>query len=250
MYLFAVQVAVQISGPYFSPFMLAQLRLNYVQFMVLVALGFVGKVIGLPMWGKLAHRAGARTLMWIGGISITPVAGMWLALPWLDNPLWYLALVQLIGGIAWAAYELAFFLMFFETIPRNERISVLTLYNVGNALATAIGALLGASVLSLWGEVTSTYLFLFGISSLCRMLALVFLVRVPDMQIEFTMPALRVLALRSSDEASLDRPVLPTIPAKPQPALNVERLPPAAEMIHLPEGANSLPLQADAVGRL
>jgi hypothetical protein len=110
--------------------------------------------------------------------------------------------------------------MFFETIPRNERISVLTLYNVGNAFAMALGAALGACVLSGVGEAKPTYLLLFGVSSVCRALALGLLARVPRMQIDVVVPALRILTLRSSDEGSLDRPVLPTIPPRPQPPLD------------------------------
>ncbi|MGE0759540.1 MAG: MFS transporter [Pirellulaceae bacterium] len=235
LYLFAVQIAVQISGPYFSPFMLAQLHFSYVQFMMLVSLGFVGKVVGLPFWGKLAHRYGATVLMWIGGLSIVPVSGMWLALPLFENPIPFLAMVQVAGGIAWAAYELAFFLMFFETIPRKERVSVLTLYNVGNALATAVGASLGALGLAILGETAPSYLLLFGISSVCRLMAIAFLARVPRMHVDVVVPALRILSLRSSDEASLDRPVLPTIPPRPETDLKLKR--PAASEVAKPRRA-------------
>jgi MFS family permease len=205
--------------------MLAQLKLSYAQFMLLVALGFAGKVIGLPLWGRLAHRYGARSLMWIGGISISPVASLWLALPWIESPIPYLIVVQVVGGIAWAAYELAFLLMFFETIPRNERISLLTLYNVGNAFAMALGAAFGALILSGLGEAKPTYLLLFGVSSVCRALALGLLARVPRMRIDVVVPALRILSLRSSDEASLDRPVLPTIPPCPPQSLDAATAP-------------------------
>lgn len=211
-YLFAVQISVQIAAPFFAPFMLAHLKLSYSEYMILVALGLVGKILGLPAWGKLAHRSGARLLMWIGGVTIVPLSGMWLALHWMARPFFYLAVLQVAGGVAWAAYELAFLLMFFETIPRHERISVLTLYNFGNASATAIGAVVGGLGLAFMGENSDSYLVLFTLSSVCRLLALVFLSRVPRMQIEVVVPALRILSLRSSDDGSLDTPVLPTIP--------------------------------------
>jgi MFS family permease len=214
-YLFAVQVAVQIAAPYFSPFMLAHLKLSYSQFMILVALGLVGKIVALPAWGKLAHRSGARLLMWIGGVTIVPLSGLWFALHWIQQPFLYLAVLQVVGGIAWAAYELAFLLMFFETIPRHERISVLTLYNFGNASATAIGALIGGVGLAAMGEKPDAYLVLFTLSSICRLVALVFLSRVPRMQIEVVVPALRILSLRPSDDGGVDTPVLPTIPEPP-----------------------------------
>ena len=125
-FLFAMQASVQISGPYFTPFMLGKLGLRYDQFMLLMVLGYLGKVVALRSWGKVANHAGAWTLLWIGASSIVPVSGVWIALLWIENPMPYLCVVQFVGGVAWAAYELGFFLMFFEAIPRHERTSVLT----------------------------------------------------------------------------------------------------------------------------
>ena len=77
LYLLAVQAAVQISGPYFTPFMLAQERMSYLTYMVLIGICFLGKAIALPMWGRVAHYSGARRLLWIGGTasSRSPACG-------------------------------------------------------------------------------------------------------------------------------------------------------------------------------
>lgn len=218
MYLFAVQVAVQLAGPFFAPFMLARQGMTYTEYMFLIALGFVGKVLALPAWGRLAKRAGVRPLMWIGGLGIVPLSGLWLGLQWIEHDVLYLSVVQVFGGFAWAAYELAFFLMFFETIPRHERTSVLTIYNFTNALALVLGAVLGAGWLAFVGESGASYLQLFGLSSAARLLALVFLLRVPQMEIRAVSLSLRTLALNASDDGSLDRPVLSTIEDDPHDA--------------------------------
>lgn len=210
-YLFAVQIGVQLAGPFFTPFMLKRQGMTYTEYMFLIALGFAGKVIALPAWGRLAKHAGVRPLMWIGGIGIVPLAGCWLGLQWITHDVLYLSFVQVFGGIAWAAYELAFFLMFFETIPRHERTSLLTIYNFANSLALVFGAMLGAGWLALVGESRESYLQLFGLSSAARLLALGFLLRVPQMEIHAVALSLRTLALRPSDGGSLDRPVLSTM---------------------------------------
>jgi MFS family permease len=70
-YLLAVQTAVQISGPYFTPYMLVHQRLDYLSYMVLIGIGFLGKVIALPLWGRVAHydRADpARLRPGVGGV--------------------------------------------------------------------------------------------------------------------------------------------------------------------------------------
>lgn len=173
-YLLAVQVAVQISGPYFTPFLLKQIRVSYTTFVMLVGTSFVGKILTLPFWGHVARRAGARRLLWLGGLGIIPVAGLWL----FSTSFAWLLLVQLIAGVVWAAYELAMFLMFFENIRLEERTSVLTAYNFGNALATFCGSMLGGGLLLALGEHRSTYLALFAISTIARIATVSLLARV------------------------------------------------------------------------
>lgn len=207
-YLLAMQVAVQISGPFFTPYMLSKshLGMSYLEYMSLLGVAFVGKVISLRLWGRLAQRCGARRLLWIGGTAIVPVAGLWIV----SSNFWFLAAVQVLSGSAWAAYELGMLLMFFEAIPHRERTGVLTLYNLGNAVALVIGALLGAGLLKLLGEATTAYLTLFGVSSAARLATVVLLARVPDLRFPVLPAEVRTIAIRPS-AATVDRPILPSI---------------------------------------
>ena len=171
LYFLAVQVAVQISGPYFSPFMLGQLKISYLDYVALLATSFVAKIVMLPACGRFAARFGVRRLLWIGGIGIMPVSGLWLY----AHAFWQLVLIQFIAGAVWSAYELAMFLAFFETTPRDERTSILTIFNLANAVALVIGALIGGGLLKLLGASREAYLVLFAVSSFARAGTLVFL---------------------------------------------------------------------------
>jgi MFS family permease len=164
LYLMAIQAAVQLSGPYFTPFMLKQLHLSYASYMVLVASAFGAKMLALPWLGHLAHRYGARRLIVWGSIGIVPLASGWLVS---DHYAWLLVL-QAVGGVAWAAYELSWFLLFFEMLPREERTSVLTTFNFGHSLASVVGSLVGGAVLLTLGEQRHVYLGLFAASTLLR----------------------------------------------------------------------------------
>jgi hypothetical protein len=104
-------------------------------------------------------------------------------------------------------------LMFFEAIPRQDRASVLTFYNFGNAAALVAGGLIGAVVLQLGGEHPTAYLVLFGLSSLARLCTVLLLRQAPDRAIEVTQPALRVIAVRA-DEGAVERPILPSLSEK------------------------------------
>ena len=80
---------------------------------------------------------------------------------------------------AWGANDLASLMLFFETIPREKRVGVLTVFNLASAAATVAGSLLGAVLLATLGAGRETYLALFALSTLARAAGLLLLARVP-----------------------------------------------------------------------
>ena len=207
LYLVVVQGAVQFAGPYFTPFMFRWLHLSYTGYVLLIATAYLAKVLTLPVWGSLARRLGAMQLLWIGGIGITPIAAMWLVS---DNFVWLL-FIQALAGITWGAYELGFFLMFFESIPERERTGVLTFYNLANSTTWVVGSALGGLVLYSLGTGPAAYLTLFGVSSAGRGVALLLLKRVPMTQVPAAGIGARTVAVRPVS-VSLDAPILPSLP--------------------------------------
>lgn len=174
-YLLSVQAAAQIAGPYFTPFMLRSLKLSYLSYVTLIAISFAAKALALPAIGMLARRYGTRRLLWIGGVGIAPISGLWL----ISNSFAFLCVVQLLAGVTWAAYELAMFLLFFEAIRPEERTGMLTNFNFAHSVATAAGSLLGGGLLWTMGKDAETYLLLFALSSVARAASLIILWRVP-----------------------------------------------------------------------
>jgi MFS family permease len=204
LYFLAVQVAVQISGPYFSPFMLGQLKISYLAYVGLLATSFIAKILMLPACGRFATRFGVRKLLWVGGIGIMPVSGLWLY----AHGFWQLVFIQFLAGAVWAAYELAMFLMFFEAARRDERTSILTIYNLANAVALVIGALIGGGLLKLLGGSQEAYLVLFAVSSFARAGTLLFLKFAPaDSPVEPAAVAARL------QPATVPTPVTATVSA-------------------------------------
>jgi len=210
-YLVAVQGMVQISGPFFSPYMLKQLHFSYSQFVTLLAIGFLSKIIALSWWTKLTHNGGAQRLLWIGGIGIVPLSALWI----LADNIYQLALVQMISGIMWAAYELGFFLMFFETLPIEKRTRMLTYYNLANMMALCGGAFVGAGMLQLLGGGQAAYWALFAMSSCGRLLALGLLFGTQLRSISAIHVCLRVLGVRLS-ASMVDSPILSTLEDRPR----------------------------------
>lgn len=206
-YLVAMQGAVQVAGPFFTPFMLKKLGFSYASLVALFSVAFLSKVISLPIWGRVSKRIGARQLLWIGGIGIVPLSGGWLV----SQHLAWLLVLQIVGGVFWAAYELAFFLLFFESIAEEERTSVLTLFNLLNTAAWVAGSLIGGVLLFSFGASFNGYLLVFALSSLGRLAALLLLARVPGIVVDSDAIGMRTMAVRPG-AASLDTPVLPSLP--------------------------------------
>ncbi|MBS0266445.1 MAG: MFS transporter [Planctomycetes bacterium] len=202
LYFLAVQVAVQISGPYFNPFMLKQLRISYIDYVGLLATSFLAKIVMLPACGRFATRFGVRRLLWVGGIGIMPVAGLWLY----AHTYVQLVALQFLAGAVWAAYELAMFLLFFEACQREERTSILTMFNLANAIALAIGAAFGGGILKLLGQSREAYLFLFAVSSFARAATLILLKLTPEFPTTETEP--------TTEPAVVLQPIARTAPAR------------------------------------
>ena len=224
LYLLSVQGAAQIAGPYFTPYMLKQLHFSYAEYVILIGVSFAAKVVALPSLGRFARRVGAKRLLWLGGIGIAPVSGMWL----FSQNFGYLLFVQVLAGATWAAYELAMFLLFFESIPEFERTSLLTTYNFGHALATVVGSLIGGGVLAAMDKTPAAYLTVFCLSSVARFATIGLLSRVPATEGETIVLGRRVLGIRPA-VGSLDRPILAATAAQSEPeALAAPALEPSA----------------------
>jgi len=175
LYLLAAQGAVQIAAPYFTPYMLGHLKFSYSTYVVLVCTANVAKILFLPALGRFIQRRGAYRVFWLSALGIVVLPGMWLV----SSDFRYLICIQVFSGVLWGANDLASLMLFFETITHEKRISILTVFNLANAMATAVGSLLGGALLLIAGASGTTYLLLFVLSTVARAAALVLLVRVP-----------------------------------------------------------------------
>jgi MFS family permease len=168
LFFLAMQWAVQISGPYFTSYMLGQLGISYSDYMLLVAASFTGKIVAYPMCGRLAYRYGTKRLLYVGAIGIFPLAGMWLYAT--DFP--KMLALQFVGGVTWAAFELATLLTFFEKVRKEERTSILTAFNFLHSAALVGGSLMGGALISWLGKNPHAYLAVFALSSCVRVFVL------------------------------------------------------------------------------
>ncbi|MGI9178599.1 MAG: MFS transporter [Pirellulales bacterium] len=158
----------QFSAPYFTPFMLRELGFSYHAFMLVFATSFLSKALLLPTIGRFASQVGSLRLLWLAALAITPLALLWMP----SGHVAYLVCVQVVAGACWAAYELAVTLLFFDAVGERERAGVVTVYNLGIAVATVAGAACGGLLLRSLGETREAYWAVFVASSVVRLAAL------------------------------------------------------------------------------
>jgi MFS family permease len=139
-------------------------------------------------------------------VGIVPLPVLWLV----SHDFTYLLALQLFAGVAWGAIELATTLSFFEGIRESDRASVLAAFNLANAVAIAIGALVGAQLFTWLDGSAGGYAWLFAISSAGRLLTLAFLRRTPAAAHVPAGLRLRTLAVRPSGVA-VQRPILASV---------------------------------------
>ena len=207
LYMLGVTLCVQVSGPFFTPYMLKGLGFDYLVYAGLLCCSFIGRVVAMPIIGRFAKKHGPAKLLWVGGVGIIPMSAIWVISP---SP-WFLISVQFASGVMWASYEMATMLLLLESIPSRERTSVLTTQTALNAVLIVIGASTGAIIFRMMGEGTNAYHTLFLTSAALRVGTLILLVRVHMPEIRRIRPVIfRTMGIRPQF-GGIDRPVMPSI---------------------------------------
>lgn len=201
-FLLLTQSTVMIASPFFTPYMLQSLHFSYGEYMTLLATSFIAKAVMLPRFGRLAKRWSVTRVLTLGSMGIAPLPALWLV----SDSFYYLLAVQVFSGAVWAAYELAVILLQMELIGEEERTSVLSYFNLANALAQVTGTLLGGTLLSRLGATHQAYAALFAVSSVARVAALAALRGLRGVDVPAGEVVLRILAVRPAFGA-LARPI-------------------------------------------
>lgn len=173
---FCYMAAVYVSAPFVTPYFLAQLKLDYGAYMIAIAALMVGKIVALRF---LQHRQEAGRTS--SGLQIFMAGIVWVApgpILWAVSSHYAFVLgLQFASGMAWAFLEVGLSLIFFKDLSADEKIPVLTTYNLLNSAAMILGTFVGGILLSFWGENVRGYLLIFALSGFLRIFISRFLVR-------------------------------------------------------------------------
>lgn len=139
-YLAAMNFAVYIGVPFFSPLMFQGLRFTYLEYTLVSAAAILAKFAMMPFWGRMCDRHGSRRVLLFAGGSVALIPLYWT---FLDVP-WLLACAELFSGAAWAAFELSSFYFLLDAIIPERRARLLSLSQALNGVAVFAGMNVGA----------------------------------------------------------------------------------------------------------
>lgn len=159
------QMAVFFSAPFVTPYMLAQLKMNYGQYMSAVAFMLIGKIISTVYFERskqFHYRTAFKWGLWV----IAPAPYFWV----LSDHFVYILLLQLISGAAYGFFEVGLALIFFTDLKPHEKVPFLTFYNSLNCMGLLLGSALGGIWLQSHGSALSAYYVLFVVGATLRII--------------------------------------------------------------------------------
>ena len=181
-YVALMNAAVGISSPFFTVYMLRDLKLSYLDFTALSGASVIAQFLMLSTWGRLADVYGNRLILIVTSVSLPVIPLLWL----LSANFWWLLVFQALSGLSWSGFTLSSGNLLYELVPRTRRAAYVAFHNIGTAAGVFAGAMLGAS-LELWlpprralfgaTDVLSNLLYLFALSGLTRAILATLLAR-------------------------------------------------------------------------
>lgn len=135
----ALTFCVNLAAPFFSVFMLRDLKFSYLTYALIVTTVTIVNILVFDRWGKVADRVGN-----IKVIKATALIIISLPLLWIVNhsPL-YLIFVQILAGFSWAGFNLCAANFIYDAVTPQKRVRCFAYFNALNGLAVCLGALSG-----------------------------------------------------------------------------------------------------------
>jgi len=165
--------SINIAGPFFSVYLVKDLHADAAMIGLTSIASSIATMLAQRKVGDLNDRWGARRLTMISGLTIPIVPLMWV----FSSQAWHVIVINLIGGVLWAAYNLASFNYLLQITPADNRARYSAMFQVIVTAALALGPLFGTQMVANLG-----YNSIFIASGVGRLIAALLLVRLLTMK--------------------------------------------------------------------
>ena len=176
-----INLAVAISAPFFTVYMLEDLKLNYFWFTLINISSVVFSLIFMPLWGKFADRYGNRLTLVLSTIFLPIVPILWLFSP---SKYYLLIIPSFVGGVFWAGFNLASFNFIFDSTKPEHRALCSSYHNILLGFGVFFGSIIGG-LIAKYAVVSfiNIYFFIFIVSGVLRaVIGLVFLPMIKEVR--------------------------------------------------------------------
>ena len=185
LYLSFMNFSVYLAAPFFTPYMLRDLQLDYLSFTIVNAAAIVVKFLSMQVWGRASDQYGTRKVLSLSGFLMPVVPVLWI----FSGNIYYLIVIQLLAGFIWAGFELSALNFIFDTTTSQRRPTVIAYYNVLNGICLFTGSITGALLVKYNSLFWSKYFLVFILSGILRFIAsFVFIPKLKEVRIVESIP--------------------------------------------------------------
>ncbi len=171
-----ISFGVAIASPFFSVYMLKDLKLSYFAFTLVNLSSLISPLILLPFIGKISDKYGTIRIMKISGFLIAFVPLFWIFSIFLMKfgsvvLIAYLFAIELFSGFVWAAFNLASSNFIYDAVTKPKIILCFTYFSFINAVGAFFGGVIGGQLSSI------SSISLFGLTGILFVFLLSFVLR-------------------------------------------------------------------------
>lgn len=160
-----LKFSTHISSCFFIPYMIYDLKLTLVGYVILTAIPYLGRALFLQNWGKASKGHRSFWGIQLSCIMVSTFPALWT----LSDNYIFLMLLQLLSGMFWGGHELSLILMV-QSVTYAKTRKWMGYHQAFMAVCTVLGAIIGAILL----KNNFSYHFVFNLSSSCRFICTFF----------------------------------------------------------------------------
>jgi len=170
LFMAAMNFAVFVASPFFTPYMLNTLGFGYLLFTVINATSALASIITVRRWGASLDLFGDKTVLGLASLLVCFVPLLWVISP---DP-GYLLAIQLLSGFAWGGFNLVTANFAYDSLEPGKIARYIAYQNILVGIMVVLGGITGSIIIEYSGVAIlgSAYLFVFLVSTALRLLAI------------------------------------------------------------------------------
>lgn len=152
-----LQFSVSIAGPFFSVAVIQKFGGTNLDVGLISAVGVIASIIFYKSWGLLIDKIGKKAVMFSCVIPISLIPLVYAA----TNNIMWLYVYSFIGQMSWAGFNSAAFSYFSDIIPKENRSSIVSMYNISIGVSQSVAPFIGGMIVDALGSITTIFVLSF-----------------------------------------------------------------------------------------